>query len=363
MVTLRKLIQNILSVPDRKQTYNKRLDRYRNLFPFVPNNFEDIILDNGPWYVHGLAFRMATFPIACENILQRLNDLIGIAKQLDGWENESKNTGKSWSKNYDEFFHFLWMLQCMEYFLEHDCEVRFSDTANAKQPDLIIKSVNANQFFAECYVYSKWWFKESFFEEIIYLIHPNLRIERTYNLKTESQGNVFNDLLTAIGNILTKDKLDTAEKEASIKSPYLIYEIGNIRILFDGDGEYKASVNAHGDPVESFKVYLKEIVKSKEKQNALDSCRPNILMVNGLGVDYQNVFFSSAPKEPNLNSDSIDEVVLFACGIDAKISECTRRLIISLMQKHNNAINEDSEKWHSFDTSLFTAVDSHVMRI
>jgi hypothetical protein len=354
MVTLRELILKKLLVPDREQTYNERFALYGNLPYFLPDSFEDIILDNSPWFVHGLAFRMATFPIAEEKIFQRLNVLIGMAKQLDGWENESKNTAKSWSKNYDEFFHFLWMLQCMEYFLEHDYEVRFTDTTNAK-PDLILKPVNANQFFAECYAYSKWWFKESFFEEIIHLIHPNLRIERKYNLKTESQGNVFNDLLTCIGNILTPEKLDTAEKEASIKSPYLIHEIGNIRILLYGDGEYKASVNAHGDPLESINVYLNEIVKSKEKQNALTSCRPNILMVNGLGVDYQNVFFRSAPKGPFLNSDSIDEVVLFACGIDEKISECARRPIISLMQKHNNAINADSEKWHFFVTQLFTA--------
>lgn len=328
MATLRELFLKILSVPDRELTYNKRLARYRNLSSFLPDNFTDIIADNDPWFVHGLAFRMATFPIASESIFQRLNDLIGIAKQLDGWKNESKNTGRSWAKNYDEFFHFLWMLQCMEYFLEDDYEVRFTVTANAEQPDLIIKPVDANQFFAECYVYSKWWFKESFFEEIIHLIHPNLRIKRTYNLKTESQGNVFDDLLTDIGNILTLDKLDTAEKEASIKSPCLIHKSGNIRILLDGDGEYQASVNAHGDPLESIKVYLNEIVKHKEDQNALASCRPNVLMVNGLGIDYQNVLFSSGAEGLYLNSDSIDKVELFACGIDAKISECARRLIV-----------------------------------
>jgi hypothetical protein len=214
----------------------------------------------------------------------------------------------------------------MEYFLENDYEVRFTDTTNKKRPDLIIKSVNINRLFAECYVYSKWWFKESFFEEIIRLIHPGLHIERTYNLATKNQENVFSDLLTRIGNILALYILDAAEKEVSIKSPYLIHESGNIRIILDGNGEYQASVNGHGDPIESANTYLNEIVKSKENQNDLDSCRPNVLMVNGLGVDYQNAFFSSSTEELYFNSASIDKVGLFACCIDAKISECTRRL-------------------------------------
>ncbi len=311
MATLREEILKILSVPDRELTYNRRLARYSNLSPFTPDNFTDIIEDNGPWFVHGLAFRMATFSLANENIFQRLNDLIEIAKQLDGWKNESKNTGLSWSNNYDKFFHFMWMLQCMEYFREKDCEVRFADTTNTKQPDLIIKPVSLN------------------------LIHPDLRIERTYNIKTKDQGIVFDGLLTGIGNILTPEKLGAAEKEASIKSPYLINESGNIRILLDGDGEYQASVNSHGDPTKSVRVYLNEIVKSKEKQNNLASYRPNILIVNGLGIDYQNVFFSNSAEELYLNSANIDRVELFACGIDARISECTRRLTVDRLCKPN----------------------------
>jgi hypothetical protein len=98
MATLREVILKMLSAPGRELTYNKRLARYRNLSRFVPDNFSDIIEDNGPWFVHGLAFRIATFPLASENVFQRLNDLIEIAEQLDGWENESKNTGLSWSK-------------------------------------------------------------------------------------------------------------------------------------------------------------------------------------------------------------------------------------------------------------------------
>jgi hypothetical protein len=74
MPTLKEVIIKILAVPARKKTYYKRLARYRNLSHFVPDHYTNIIIeDNGPWFAHGLAFRMATFSSASENVFQRLN--------------------------------------------------------------------------------------------------------------------------------------------------------------------------------------------------------------------------------------------------------------------------------------------------
>jgi hypothetical protein len=324
MPSLRKTIQNVLKNPIYEQTYNERVSRYGNLSEFVPVEYSVITNGNKPWFVHGLAFRMATYSLENDIIFQRLNNLIEIAKRLDGWENELKNTGLSWSYNYDEFFHFLWMLQCMEYFLDKDFAVRFSGTTKRKHPDLTVEPRNKGAFFAECYVYSKWWFKEAFLEDIVRLLHPNLRIERIYNLKSKNKGNTINELLDDIGNVIAQDKLEAAEKEAAVRSPYLLKESGGIRLVLEGAGEYQASTNAHGDPVESANAYLNEIVKYKEKKNDLKSHRPNVLRVNGLGVDFQNIF-TEGTENLSFESFSIDKVVLFACGIDAKISECHHR--------------------------------------
>jgi len=163
---------------------------------------------------------MATYSSESNRIFQRLNDLIEIARHLDGWQNELVNTGSTWSYNYNEFFHFLWMLQCMEYFLDDGLDVRFSNTTRTKQPDLTINSGRENQFFAECYVYSKWWFKETFLEDIIRFIHPNLRIERLYNLKITNISNQIDDLLVNIGDITAKNKLEIAERKASVHSKH-----------------------------------------------------------------------------------------------------------------------------------------------
>lgn len=243
-----------------------------------------------------------------------------------------QNTGHNWSNNYDEFFHFLWMLQCMEYFLDNDFRVRFSDTTKEKRPDLTVEYGCKNHFFAECYVYSKWWFKETFLEDIARLIHPSLRIKQIYNVKTPQKSNAIDYLLNDIGNIATKDKLDIAEEEASLKSPYILNDCGDLGIIFEGRGESQPSINAHGDPRISAPVYLNEIVKHKENQNDLKSHRPNVLMVNGLGVDFQNIFFFQNSKKLSFKSDSLDKVELFSCGIDEKICECSLKITVNKLE-------------------------------
>lgn len=98
----------------------------------------------------------------------------------------------------------------------------------------------------------------------------------------------------------------------------------------EGEGEYQANPNnAHGDPGLSANVYIKEIIRHKKKENDLPSHHPNCLMVNGLGVDFQNIFFSSRVKKLYYEDEVIDSLILNACGMDEKLLDCSRRLCIA----------------------------------
>jgi hypothetical protein len=97
----------------------------------------------------------------------------------------------------------------------------------------------------------------------------------------------------------------------------------------EGKGEYQPNLNnAHGNPDFSADVYIKEIIDNKKDKNDLKNHRPNCLMVNGLGVDFQNLFISNRVKNLNYEDEVIDSLILNACGIDEKLVDCPRRLYI-----------------------------------
>ncbi len=183
MENLKGTIKAILDNRNYENQFYERKCKYDLISNYVPHTFEEIISDSEPWFCHGLAFRMSTFSSESEEFFQRLNSLLVIAESLDGWKNESENTGRTWANNYDEFFQHLWMLQCVEYFIDNGNEVCFPGRQGRSSPDLKVTSKNHDHFYVECYVYSKWWFIELFIEEVISLIDSNLCLKRTYNLK------------------------------------------------------------------------------------------------------------------------------------------------------------------------------------
>lgn len=330
MSNIKKTIISILKNNTYEERFIKRKQEYCYISNYVPGDYDKIVYENHPWYCHGLAFRMATYSEDNESLFLRLNGLLALAKNIDGWGNESKNIGKTWSENFDEFFHFLWMLQCVEYFNDQGAKVEFLAKPGKKSPDLKIHFENCNELYVECYVYSKWWFVEEFVQDIIGLIDKNLLLERIYNIKQTTSRGSLESVLEKLWELTSDSELANARLIAAKKSPYILFHLDGLKLLMEGEGEYQPKPdNAHGDPAFSADVYIKEIIKHKNNENDLKNHRPNCLMVNALGIDFQMLFINNRVNNLTYEDEVIDNLTLNACGISEKLVNCPRRLFIT----------------------------------
>ncbi len=334
MPEMKRFIDRVLETRGCPKRYHSRIKRFPNLAQHadLPLSLDEISNDEAPWYCHGLAFRMATYPSANDNLFARWDKLLKLPDGTEDWELELKNwvkNGDHWARKWDKFYHFLWLLQCFEYFKRSGHQVTFSMRKNGPATDLEIERNRCDSVFVECTVYSKWWFNEAFLGDILGILEPELFIRRIHNLKPNDYNSFsqkeFPKTLRRIANCLRPDLLLAAKAETAKASPHLIFEseTGDFQILLDGEGEYQPDLNnAHGAPELSLPNFLKEIIKAKKDKNNLKKSRPNILMVNGLGVDFQAALIRNETDVKEFDNSAIDEIWLAACGIDDKL-RCT----------------------------------------
>lgn len=334
MSEVKNLIERIVASRGCEDRLRFRATRYDKLAKYanLPTTLQEISNDQPPWYCHGLAFRMATY--SSEDTFARLNDLLGQAENSSGWEREYQEWNSEndhWAARWDKFFHFLWMLQCYEYFHKSECTVTFPLTNIDQTPDLKIKDKDGDCLYAECRVYSKWWFNEIFLDDLLRLIDENLMIRRIHNLRIRDSSNPLSNKrrcenLELIAQNLSKENIEKAQDEAAKKSPYTIFENEGLEIIIHGEGEYNPDVkNAQGDPRCSLKAYLRKGELTGDKNKQLEKHHPNILMVNGLGDDFQAIFRDGPPKTIVLSdARHIDSLWIAACGIDELLKDCSR---------------------------------------
>lgn len=321
------ILQSIIKKRDFQKRYENRRKHYRNLAENTPCKYEDILCTDNKWCCHGLAFRMATYP--SEIVFERLDSLIQKASRVKGWENESRK-GTEWSKDYAVFFHRLWMLQCVEYYIDQRFSIAFPVNNNSPEPGLVVTCREHGELYVECYFKTKWWPTETFLEDILGLTHPNLQLERGYNLKTDNYGSNLDKALDRICEILLSDKLRKAEQDARIRSPIILFEETEMRVSLRGQGEHQPGLGyPSGRSERSARVYLEEIVRGKEGKNNLPNRHPNCLMVNALGIDFQRLFFRSSKAVFYPKSASIDTLMLCRCGIDQQLSDSIDRFCLA----------------------------------
>ena len=327
---MKSLIDLALSISANESRYQSRLASYPSLTKFgcLPEQVSDIASDEGTWFCHGLAFRMATHANDC---FAQWEELFNKVQQADGWDKEYENWNKPsdhWAKKWDRFHRLLWMLQCYEYFTESDHKVSFPQAIkNQAMPDMLVKRSGQDALYVECKFYSKWWLQEDFVKELLHFIDPNLKIERQHNVYLSS--NPFSDVqsdvqfektLACLAVEITLNRLADLRKLAEKKSPQPLCEIGDVKVLLEGEDEYQPGPNAHGDPAGSWPIYVDEIIRGKKGSNNLGNCRPNLVLVNGLGLDFQISFGEGFQiKDPQ---SPIDEIWISKCGIDGKLAEC-----------------------------------------
>lgn len=316
-----------------------RFESRRRSYPLLtelgclPPDLDGILIEDGPSVFHSLAFRMATY--SGETLFNRWEQLLSQACKFEGWESEYSNWSSlqdHWAMKWNKFNQFLWMLQCCEYFVDKGAEVSFPYSEGMPTPDIHVAYGDGSELFVECYHYTKWWGTEQLVEDLLFAIDPDLRIERMHNLTYENNRfaddpeNAVVELLAELGKYLTPDRLANLKKQSGNHQPIEVCKLGNFFLLLEGAGVYSGRHNAHGDPKASWPVFRDEILRNKYKSNGLETHRPNLLMVNCLGLDFQ-FSLNENSKAPCLPS-SLDEVWFCACGIDDKI-EASRRLKVN----------------------------------
>jgi hypothetical protein len=329
--------------------YLRRMTCYPTLAKLgcLPPNVTKIANDEGPWFCHGLAFRMATFSDSTDCFFDRWETLLKLAEQANGWNVEYSNWNKTknhWALRWDKFHQFIWLLQCYEYFARRKCEVSFPVSKKKARPDLLIKRAGHEDLFAECFLYTKWWPREEYLEILLRKIDENLSIRRIYNIpRSDSDHPLSSDeslvkALRQVAENLTVEKLSELRARALQTSPQTVCEIGDFKVLLRGGGDYQADPNnAHGDPDYSWPKFVSEIIDAKKNRNNLKVCRPNLLMVNGLGLDFQfSHSKSSSLAYPTVEHlENIDEIWLSVCGIDETLeSSQNAHRIEKTLRKH-----------------------------
>lgn len=308
----------------------RRFESRRNACPFLtklgclPSGLDGILIDKCPSVFHCLAFRMATYN--SESLFRRWEQLLSQACGFEGWEREYSNWSSDqdhWAIKWNKFNQFLWMLQCCEFFAKKGTKVSFPYSKTMAKPDIHVKYSDGSELYVECYHYTKWWGIEQLVEDLLTALDRNLRIERMHNL-TYNNNRFVGDPDTAVVEMLGElhihlnpNRLAELKEQAQIETPIEVCELGNFVVLLDGPGSYSARPNRHGDPNFSWPVFRDEILRSKAKSNGLPKHKPNLLLVNCLGIDFQNSLNENS-KVSCLPS-SLDEVWFCACGIDGKI--------------------------------------------
>lgn len=335
LLSAKALIDRALRNSGNEKRYLRRLESNPILAKLgcLPKTVDEISNEKSPWFCHGLAFRMAAYSEGRDYLFERWETLLKLAQKAKGWKAEYVHWNKPkdhWAKKWDRFHQFLWLLQCFEYFVELGYDVSFPAVKNAPKPDLHIVRKGERERFVECFFYSKWWHREFFVEELLRFLEPNLAIKRTHNVRFDLSNNPmsvecddrFVDALAILEERLTPSRLDELRAAANEASPQLACEFGEFSIMLEGTGEYQPSQNAHGDPADSWLVFAKEIIKAKRDSNGLNDHRPNVVMVNGLGLDFQ-LSFDKVPLAEELPC-SLDEIWIYKCGISDKVEACQR---------------------------------------
>tara|TARA_R110002020_G_scaffold194317_1_gene395008 strand:- start:627 stop:1649 length:1023 start_codon:yes stop_codon:yes gene_type:complete len=325
------MIRRALDQSADKERYLRRQKSNPTLteLGLVPCKVEEIVDEQQPELFHALAFRMATYDDVYDDLFHRWEKLLKGAKVANGWSDEYahwNNKGDHWAIKWDKFNQFLWLLQCFEYFSDKGYEVSFPASRSAAKPDLCVVQADKTEKYVECFFYTKWWGREHLLKDLLSALDDKLIIKRPHNISFAESDNPmsgkcdtpFVEALAILGDSLAGKKLAALRAAAEKASPQFVCDVGIIQVLIEGNGEYQPDLNnAHGNPETSWPVYVNEIIRNKENSNGLAYHHPNLVMVNGLGWDFQ-----SSLDDRHQNFDlpaSLDEIWIYRCGIDDKI--------------------------------------------
>ncbi|MDX8392503.1 MAG: hypothetical protein R8K53_08075 [Mariprofundaceae bacterium] len=301
----------------------KRLKKFHHIRSHFPETVLKKGIDKPPYYCHYMAWRLGTWPDGCEKQFGFFDKLLGIASELDNWENEFKSFKSNCE--FAEFWSLIWQLQVAQFFSKSG-DVSW----NPIGPDITVKT-RYGIFYVECYTYQKSFAMEEFISELMKKIDGNIRVRHQGNLPfklpSDNERKPFLDEL--FSPFLVPEFIENKQQEA--KKSWPVYfpipsDTENFRIYLEGPtNAYEPGSNASGDSRNYLEDAIKKGVDAKRNSNGLESHRPNILAINYLlSVDYQASCYRQEYMGEELPSvafgKTLDAVLLVSCGIDCELS-------------------------------------------
>jgi len=288
-----------------------------------------------PYYCHYLAWRLSgwsgsTMGAKC---LQLLDELIGAAGRMDGWNNRKLTD----NKRYDQYWSHLWELQVADALQRHRAIQKVEWLASG--PDLKLR-VNGQPCFVECTVYTKSFAAEHYIRDMLGEKCPDLDVHVEHKtsvyLSIPDTPEFLHELLAPFlcDEYVQQLRREARERgRADVAVPQtarnLTIWLGHPRVLAPPDPDNAHGVGACFEGESFVDDAVEKVLGNKRDRNALSCNRPNALFVNFLlAVDYPcdlditvkrfgglpDRQFVTSPNEP------IDALFFFYWGIDRKLS-------------------------------------------
>ena len=334
---------NIKNFWEKKLNFTK-IKNIKKYFSSINKYFSDEQLKKGfqqpPYFYYPLShwlFYSDKCPIYKKSLCLLDTQLFTFEKyKIKGFDNRIKKLQNDCSQ--ESFYSFLSELGLAWHFLYYrHFRVEFFDFINSansnRKPDLKIKDPLRNKdLFIEVYTSFKFYFRIIKLEELLKEIDSRLKISRDLFLQSppsKLDGNKINNIINTIFK-----KLSSNEIKNKMKTDYqiILWQEGNLQIYlelddnFENGANYNSTLikNSGGEPLDTYRIQLKEIFKDKGLYSQLENFHPNILAINSLfNEDFQlgiSLRLEHNPKLDNLAMpECVDTFYLFALGIDSEL--------------------------------------------
>ena len=283
-----------------------------------------------------MAWRLGTWH--GESPFARLDELLGRAEILQGWEDEHTILE---NPEFAVFWSLVWQLQVAEHLVSVGGGVRWGNPG----PDLSVQ-IDSRRLFVECYVFRKSFGLKLFLEDVLSRVGNDIKLDHDYCLPFSLPSNdaTLGFLDTALRPFLDDAGMERLRAQARQRYPVIVVRPASSLIIYlDGDdpAEYDpdAVPSPTGDPERYLEVILREAVTQKTGANSLSQHRPNLVAVNYLLSTDAHVAFHLRGRQTRVDlPESIDGFAVSLVGIDARLSR-EQLLLFKTVEPHDSILD------------------------
>lgn len=313
----------------------RKVEKRRRKYPHIAETFPMEVLEaannrDSAYAVHYMAWMLGVW--VGEDHFRRLDELLGIASTIAGWEKERKSLVRS--AEYKVHFSLLWQLQVAEFMVAQ----RWQAEWQPEGPDLRCRK-DDETLFVECYQPKSQHGVELFIEDVLASVEASLpealrsngnAIEVEHDLFRPlefSEDNESRLIDQALRPFVDRQALQERIEAAQRGYTDVMFKEGRLRITLPGGRKTieERLANAQLDPVEPIRCMLQKAIDSKADKNSLGEHRPNLVAVNTLLIDAslegafeRRIGFAGYPRFEL--PDTIDAVAYSAAGINRELA-------------------------------------------